>query len=305
MLTVSRPIFITAQSSGYGPTDIANCPSKYNNAQFLVTQAGNPALQPISAKVWSYGMVWAPVSRMSFTADYLHWSIKNEIAAQDTFTLLQQESLCRLGQLDIQSPSCVAALSQIQRDALGNITSIYTPKVNVANEQLNVFVAGFNYGVPLGHYGDVAINASYSNVLKHTQQQYPGDPTIDMLRSPLYSTDFKTKANASVTWSREAWSATLYGSRFGSTPNYLASATNGYSAPGTGKLAPWMLYNASVAYNATPNLTLSLLANNLFNAMPPRDDSYPGTSLAPYNNNNYNVYGRTYYVEANYKFGNK
>jgi hypothetical protein len=37
--------------------------------------------------------------------------------------------------------------------------------------------------------------------------------------------------------------------------------------------------------------------------MPPKDDSYPGTVTGPYNATNYNVYGRTYYLEASYKFG--
>ncbi|MGC1549579.1 MAG: TonB-dependent receptor [Rhodanobacter sp.] len=299
----SVPDYYNCAKLGYGPGDIANCPSGYSAVQFKGTQAGNTNLQPISAKVWSYGMVWAPVSRMSITLDYLHWSIKNEVEQQDFDKLAQQEALCRLGQLDIQSPSCVAALSQVTRNALGNITKIYTPKVNVANELVNAVVLGFNYGFDIGSYGNIALNASYSDILKHTLQQYPGDPTIDLLRSPYYSTDFKTKANASATWSRDAWSATLYANRFGSTPNYLATATNGYSTPGTGKLAPWMLYNASVSYNPMSSLTLSLLANNLFNKMPPKDNSYPGTVTGPYDATNYNVYGRTYYLEATYKFG--
>lgn len=299
-----EPDYYNCAKLGYSAANVGNCPSKYSNAQFVTTQSGNPQLQPITAKVWSYGLVWSPVSRMSLTADMLHWSIKNEIEPQDPAKILQQESLCRLGQLDIQSPTCTAALSQVQRDALGDITSVYTPKVNVANEQLNVLVLGFNYGFKMGSYGALLLNASYTDTLKHTMQQYSEDPTIDLLRSPFYSTDFKTKANASVTWNRDRWSATLYGSRYGSSPNYLATLTNGYTAPGAAKLAPWMLYNASVSYNPIPNLTLSFLVNNLFNKAPPRDFSYPGTLSDPYNNANYNVYGRTMYMEATYKFAN-
>ncbi|GAB2580539.1 TonB-dependent receptor [Dyella jejuensis] len=296
------PDYYNCAKLGFSASQVGNCPTKYNNAQFITTQAGNPQLQPISAKVWSYGLVWSPVSRMSVTADILHWSIKNEIEPQDPVKLLQQESLCRLGQLEIQSPTCLAALNQIKRDALGNITSIFTPKVNVANELLDALVVGFNYGFSIGDGGNVALSASYSNTLKHTLQQYAGDPSIDLLRSPLYSTDFKTKANASITWNLNQWSATLYGSRLGSTPNYLSTLTNNYGTPGSGKLAPWMLYNTSVSYNPISNLTLSFLVNNLFNKMPPRDDSYPGYTSGPYNSGNYNVYGRTMYLEATYKF---
>jgi len=42
----------------------------------------------------------------------------------------------------------------------------------------------------------------------------------------------------------------------------------------------------------------------VFNKMPPADHSYPGTTSAPYNALNYNVYGRAMYLEAKYTFGN-
>jgi outer membrane receptor protein involved in Fe transport len=129
------------------------------------------------------------------------------------------------------------------------------------------------------------------------------DPKIDVLREPFYSTDFKSKVNGSLTWSLDEWSATAYFNRYGSTPNYLASVLNSYEAPGTGKLPPWILYNVSVTYNPIRSLGISLLVNNVFNKMPPKDDSYPGTSNQPYNTLNYSVYGRAIYLEAKYSFG--
>jgi hypothetical protein len=37
--------------------------------------------------------------------------------------------------------------------------------------------------------------------------------------------------------------------------------------------------------------------------MPPVDRSYPGTETQPYDEFDYSVYGRTYYVQGTYKFG--
>jgi len=48
---------------------------------------------------------------------------------------------------------------------------------------------------------------------------------------------------------------------------------------------------------------LSLSVVNVFNKMPPKDDSYDGLTNSPYNTDNYNVFGRAIYLEANYKFG--
>ncbi|QAU25539.1 TonB-dependent receptor [Dyella sp. M7H15-1] len=301
------PDYYNCALRGYAAGNVQNCPAPYDSYQFMIVTNGNPKLQPITATTWTYGLVWAPVSRMSVTADYFHWSINNEVQPQDPDMILRQEALCRLGDLNIQSPTCAATLNQVTRDANGNITQIATPKVNIASEKLDALVVGFNYAFKAGDFGNIALNASYSDVLKHTVQANPSDPVIDVLRSPFYniwySAGFKTKANASLTWSKDAWSATLYGNRYGSTPNYQAYNTDSYTAPGAGKLVPWMIYNASVSYSPIPSLTLSFMVDNLFNKMPPKDNSYPGTANQPYNSDNYNVYGRSYFVEATYKFG--
>lgn len=301
--------YYNCAQAGYSGANIGSCPNKYYNASFFGQKSGNPDLKPITANVWNYGFVWAPVTNLSFSVDYYHFNIANEVDQQSADLLSQEEYLCRSGSVDINTPSCQQALSQIVRQPqtspqyLGDIQTIYTPKVNVAREQVNALVSNFRYLMNMGTYGALAFNASYSDILKHDRQPYPNDPSIDLLRNPYYSTDFKTKVNASATWTVDRWSSTLYVNRYGSTPNYLASVLNNYTAPGTGKLPPWFLYNASVTYNPLDNLALSFIVNNLFNNMPPKDFSYPGTSGSPYNGQNYNVYGRSFYLEANYKFG--
>ncbi|WP_243039197.1 TonB-dependent receptor domain-containing protein [Dyella sedimenti] len=296
---------------GYRGANIDSCPARYGNVQYFSQQEGNPALKPIRAKAWSYGVVWSPLARMSVSLDYLHWNVRGEVQTQSADSLSNDEMLCRLGERDIHSPSCVAALSQITRGVgvaddgtIGAISRIYRPKVNVARRVTNALVADARYGVGLGAWGDLSLNASYSNMLKHRYQPYTGDPMIDLLRDPTWSTEFKTRTNASATWSAGRWASTLYVNRYGKSPNYLAQ-NNGYDYPGAGTLAPWIRYNASVSFQPVPSLQLALQVNNLFNTMPPKDGSYPGTSGAPYNSSNYDVYGRAYYLQATYRFGER
>ncbi|HEY0200007.1 MAG TPA: TonB-dependent receptor [Rhodanobacter sp.] len=297
-----------ADGGPFTGANVGNCPQKFGSVQYFGQTTGTPDLKPITAKVWNYGVVWAPLESMSLSVDYYHYDISNEVAPQVGNQLTQYEYLCNIGTLDPTSPTCLNAYNQIIRGTptggyLGTIQEIDTPKVNTANEKVNALVANFGYLTDIGAAGRLSFNLSYSDVLKHTQQDFAGDPQVDVLRNPAYSTEFKTKLNGSITWTRNQWSATLYGDRYGSTPNYLATLDNNYTDPGTGKLAPWMLYNASVTFNPIPKLGLSFLVNNLFNKMPPTDHSYPGNTSAPYNDYNYNVYGRAYYIEANYKFG--
>lgn len=306
--------YLNCARLGISPGNAAsNCPVPYGSEQFKGTTFGNPALKPITATVWSYGIVWAPIERMSISADYLHWNISNEVAQVSADQLSRTEYLCDTKQLDPSSGTCTNAFSLVTRGPgtvvggvplLGQISNISTPKQNVANEQVNAINASFSYMAPIGRFGKLVFAASYSDLLKHTYQDYPTDPVLNALTSPGFYTDFKSKANASVTWMNDQWSSTLYLNRYGQSPNYLATVNNNYTAKGTGKLPAWYIYNASVTYNPIKSLGLSLEVNNLFNKMPPIDHSFPGTTGQPYNQDNYNIFGRAIYLEANYKFGN-
>ncbi len=304
------PDYLNCGRLGYTPGNVANCPTPYDSTQFFGLQSGSTKLKPITATVWSYGFVWSPIERMNIKIDYLHWDINNEVNTESADALSQAEYLCDIGTLDPNSPTCSNAFSKIVRGQstnpalLGQIQQISTPKVNVSNEQVNAITADFSYLVKIGSLGSLTFDTSYSDTLKHEYQAYPGDPKLDLLRHPYYSTEFKSKVNGSVTWvPNDQWSTTLYFNRYGETANYIAQVNDSFSVPGAGRVAPWILWNASVTYNPMKNLALSFLVNNLFNAEPPHDSSYPGTSGAPYNETNYNVYGRTMYIEAKYSFG--
>lgn len=290
---------------GFTGANIPSCPLS-GNSVFGTTQ-GNTSLKPINAKVWNTGIVWTPTAMFSLDVDYLHWQITDEVAQQSTDQLLQTESECRLGHLDITSPTCVAALSQVTRDPTTNaIVSVFTPKVNVSQEAVNAFTLTANYRLEAGRIGTFDFQAAWTDMTKHTYQQYPGDPMIDLLGNPYWSTDFKSKVNGSVTWHKGDWATTVYVTRNGRTPNYLATLlAAGYATPGAGTLPAWTLANLNVSWTPIEDLQLSASIINVFDKMPPTDASYPGTSNQPYNIFDYNPYGRSFLLQARYHFGKK
>ena len=186
-----------------------------------------------------------------------------------------------------------------------SVQSIFVEKVNVANELLNAVTVSSNYLQDLGSWGGLRVAATYTRNLKHDYQQYPGDPILDALNDPYYSSDPKWKGNASLSWSKNNWTTTLYGNIIGPTPNYRAqlSQSDGYDYPGAAKLPTYTLFNLSVNYNPTEDLQLSFLVDNLANKHPDMDHTYPGSSGAPYNSSNFSPYGRGYYLEARWNFG--
>ncbi|MEP6546419.1 MAG: TonB-dependent receptor [Gammaproteobacteria bacterium] len=301
--TDSSTDYYTCTKQGFA-THLADCP--YANTSFFGTTEGNRTLKPITAKVADGGIVWSPFEHSAFTADYLHWKISNEVQQQNSDQLLRTDSACLLGQLDVTSPTCVAAISQVTRDANGLILQIDTPKQNLSEETLNVLALGANYTLVTGGAGNFTLEASYSDILKHTFVQFAGDAQINLLDSPFYSTEFKTKENLSVTWDFHQFGTTFYVERYGQTANYAAALTvAGYygpdAAPGAGRLGTWTIANWSAKYEVLPGLVVSANVINLFDKAPPVDNSYTGISNQPYNVLNYNDFGRSFFVQANYK----
>ncbi len=286
--------------NGYTGANLANCP--FPNSSVFGQTSGNTQLKPINADVWNAGIVWSPTERFSLDLDYLHWKIKDEVSQQSTDALLRTEASCRLGQLDIHSPTCVAALAQVTRDPnTGQIVQVYTPKVNVSQEAVDALTLTGNYSVRLGTYGTLHVNLAWTDMLKHSYQQYAGDPFIDDLSNPYYSSEFKSKVNGSLTWEKDAFSSTVYFTRNGRTPNNLAGLyADGYATPGAGTLSPWTLVNLSARYLVTPHLEVSGTIINLANTMPPEDKTYNGLTNQPYNIFNFNPYGRSFRLEAKY-----
>ena len=290
---------------GFDAGNIEACPANYSDAQYKGQQSGNVNLKPINAKVWSYGVVWAPTAKFSLSADYHHWDIRDEVATQNVDQLMRDEADCRLGKLPASSGTCVAALSQVKRGPTGALQQIDIMKVNVAKEILNAVTIDANYRQDLGGYGTLTVGGSWTRNFKHESQQYPTDAVVDALNNPYYSTDPKVKASLSLGWNKDRWTTTLYGNYLGQTPNYRATLDkSGYALAGSGRLGSYTTVNGSVNFAVSEDFKLSFLVNNIANRMPTMDvRSYPGTSGEPYNSSNFDVLGRAYYLEAKWSFG--
>lgn len=297
---------------GYDPADTEGC--TYDSSQFFGQQSGNPDLEAIEADVWNAGVVWAPSANFSLAVDYYSWDIENEVDQLSADQLLRTEYLCRTNAAGSQVTSCENALAWVRRSPNGELDTLYTPKVNVAKQKLEAVTASLNYRTEIGTWGSLAFAGNYTNNISHSVKPTPEDEEIDLLRDPyymwIYDAYAKTRTDASVAWSKGPVTTTLYANRIGETPNYLAYSGGSYdyvhsSGERAGKWGAYTTFNASVNWRATDALQFSVMVNNLANEMP--DDqptNYPGTSSTPYNNYYYNPYGRAFYVEAKYRFGN-
>ena len=271
----------------------------------------NPDLTSITAKSWGAGLVWSPTHNFNLNVDYYNVHIANEVEDQDINTLLITDAQCLLGQLS--GSACDAAYQAIQRNGTdGPVTSFSVRPINVAKERVQGVTAGVHYHFDAGRYGEFGFHGQYNLTLKHTFQLAPGQPFLDFLHNPFaeyeyaqegsaLGPEYKSIVSGTVDWNIGHWTTTLYGIRYGKMPNYAAyTNTNTYGAPLAGTLPPWILYNGSIKYDIGDNASVQLTVNNLFNRMPPFDVSY--NAYPYYDQGAYNPYGRSYYVNFNYRF---
>lgn len=264
-------------------------------------------LKPTISKAWSYGVVWSPNDLLVASVDYQHLNITNEIRQEDPATLSNQEMLCRTHAIDIHSPTCTEALAEVIRTPitsgsglLGPIKAVHVRKINVADESNNSIMASAKYTKPIGAYGQLVFQGSYANVLGHRQRLFPGEPVNDLLRAPAFSSEYKTRMNASVGWKHAGWNVNLTMLRDGAKPNAAAVRDNGYTMEGDGKLPAFVTYNASVTWLARRNLSLSFVINNVCNTQPSFDRTE--TYDLPIAFAAYGSYGRSYLLTAQYRF---
>lgn len=302
-----------AETRGYNPgmTDYWRCRTAgqpydecdYSGLAIDYTSTGNPELKPENGKSYGFGFVWSPSQNFDLSVDYYNVRLDNQVTDLDTDRILRTEADCRLGSTlsgeprDINSPLCQDAINRVLRNPPDasvqpdQVRRVLTNAINASYERVSGIDLKTNYRWNAGAYGDFRAGLAYSLVIKHEYRQFPDDPdTIDM-RNGLDFYDWRSKLNGNLSWQRGPWSATLYGIRYGSLPN----------ADGTGRIAPYMLYNGSVGYRFDDDNSLSLIVNNLRNTHPPLDKTGEG-GWPYYPVGNYDPYGRQFWLEYNLHF---
>lgn len=264
------------------------------------TYSGNMALDVETSRSATLGFVWSPTASFDVAVDYYKIRVMNQVQSQDRERLRIAEADCRLGttdtgaSVDINSPTCVDAISRVVRDGNGYITGVLFSPINIAQEQTSGIDITANYRLQTARAGDFRFTGNYNWTHRHTRQLYPGDPTEDMLDVSFSATTLpRTKANLGATWDRGAWGASLFGTYLGRVANYDNDAWT---------QATWR-FNAGARYDISDRFRISLTVNNLLDKMPPKDPTW--SNYPYYDTSWFDSFGRSYFVQLTYKFGGK
>lgn len=287
--------------------EIADCRSSLRRARVTDVREGDKELDYETSKSFTAGFVWSPSANFDVSVDYFNIEIANQIQDMSRDKILQDEANCRLGEtidgtaVDPTSPTCINAVSRVRRDADGNLLGVNFGPINISEQSTAGIDLAAHYKLST-RIGDFRFGLGHTYFREHESKQFAGDTSVDHFEVNSGYDIPRTKSNATVSWEKDSWSATLHGQRIGRLPT--SDSYDGIFDSESGD-SPWIgatyRYNASVQYKFNDHAQLSLAVNNLMDKMPPKDATY--TSYPYYDLSWFDSVGRSYYLQFTYKFG--
>ena len=220
--------------------------------------------------------------------------------------LLQDEADCRLGQtiggqpVDGNSEECRRVLARINRNDFPGapndeqISDVTVGPINRSLQEQKGIDTSVTWTIPTERAGIWNLNAVYTHVLDSAIQEFEEDPVNTDWRDDPTNFEFQDRFRGSVNWSIGNWSTTFFAYYVGDVPDWNE----------TTRLGDMWTFNASVQWNITDNIRLSLIGNNITDEHPEQDESlarWPGFSRGNYGQF---MIGASYAAQIDWRFGN-
>jgi iron complex outermembrane receptor protein len=268
-------------------------------------------LKPETSRAKTVGIVWTPAfGNFNMALDYFDYKIRGEITTLGASTILRgcygtpvyPNDFCNMF---TRNPPDAAT-------APNAITNVYATFVNINRERERGYDLQFNWSNDFS-FGKLSADAEVTYTLSDVTQlfstsaasgfndsnrvKFPGNPLIVGL--------------AHVSWNRGDWTVTWQGEYTGSTAAYDAPNPSPYfgvtDATYKLRLPAQFRHSLSVGYD-TGKWGVTGGVRNLFNAKPPQVSNAAGVDASGLVGNTiidasqYDWFGRTYFVRANYSF---
>jgi len=277
----------------------------HSSDQIAGNRQGNINLEEEEGESWTVGFVWEVFDNLNFSADLYNIKLEGIVNDLSIDGLLQDEADCRLGMtiggtpVDSNSEECRRILARIERlDQPGSpvddtIDSVTIGPINRTLQEQKGIDASIDYSLLTERVGRWRFQATYTHVLSAKIQEFPEDDIQVHWRDDPGNYDFRHRFRGSVSWDIGNWNTTLFGTNVGSIPRWDE----------TGRLSDLWTYNMSISWDVTDSIRLSAIGNNITDAKPRLDDSWP--SWPGFSRYNYSPVGRELWAQIDWTFGRK
>ncbi len=259
---------------------------------------GNPELMEEEGESWTAGFVWDATDNLSLSLDFYSIELEGVVGDISSEYILENEANCRLGNdlqgnsYDINSQFCQFIVNSVIRTVGGpddgQIEQVNRGPINrsiLTNEGVD---ASINWNLNTDTVGLWRFNLTWSHILDQEFAEFD-DEEPRSYRDDLTNFDFRSRVRASVGWQYEDFSATLYGQRWGSLPNWAE----------TGRIGHFATYNLNMGYQFNSHFRMSFIVNNLLNDFHPKDETF---NTYPYFWRAFSPIGREMFIQATYTF---
>lgn len=288
-------------SAGLTP-GTSGCNTTTYTYSMFATSMGEPTLEEETGKSWTAGLVWDVTDSISMTLDYYDIELEGAVATLSSTFIMDNEGGCRSGltrsrqpfAFDINSGFCQEMLSRVTRveapgEPTDRVINIRSGPVNQSFRRVAGIDAEVNWKLDTDRLGDFRWSLAWSHTLESERQTFATDPVDKDWRDDPTNFDFRSRIRGSVGWVKEDWSANLFATRYGSLPNWQE----------TGRIAPYILWNANIGKSITERMKVSFFVNNIFNKFHPKDE---GFNSYPYFWRAYSPMGREVSAQVEYAF---
>jgi len=305
-----------SDGSGPAPQFAAGCaaqgvPAGFTqaNTQIIAFTGGNPNLQPEKSHSYTAGFVYSPSwlehtawsDRVDLSMSYYHYKIDNAIQAEDIQALLDA-CLAAGG----TSPTLCAPFS---RQAGGNLNPPQNKLQNIGTVLTDGVDIKFNWASPEWSWGRLTAALQSTRVFSFSQVDTLGIASQRMVGIEVSDSAIPSwQTNIQLGWMRGDFDANWNVRYIAGVKEACANAVISSGIPGCADSSDFHHLGATT-YNdvqlgwkdvfALKGLKLSIGVNNIFDRDPPICLT---CSLNGYDAGTYDLPGRFWYVDANYKF---
>ncbi len=285
------------------------------NRQYRSTGGSNPALVPSQSRSWTTGFVWSPrkVKGLTLSLDWFNIDERDLVGTIPITTLLQSverfgpaspyASMVRLGTSVAGEPhfadgAPITAPGQVTAGA-SDAVWVTNPARNIAGNWQDGADLRLDYVYDTRTWGRFNASIAGTYIHRYVQQSLPTTDPVDFSGTFNGTSTFpRWRTFTSLDWNLHDWT-------IGASQTFIPEVTD-MGSPGTPKVDSYDSYDfrATYAFRSWSNrwlqgLRLTVGVNNVFSADPP----FIGSEQDQFHDiNTYDMFGRTFFVSASYKF---
>lgn len=241
---------------------------------------GNTGLDPERTRSYNVGVVLSPWADGSLSVDWYKIELDHLIGTNNVATVVQNN-----------------APADVVRDARGKLVAVYNRYQNLSTLSTSGIDVELRQRWRSAALGEFGLSSAYTHVRDYRRPTVVGGPLEDYAGSNLGPSLPRNKATTTLDWSLGDVSAAL---TWYYTGGYAQKASAAASAVQS-RVDHYDQFDLYLGYRGSDRLTVYAKIENLADARPPYDASFPGIR-APYDFTQYDLRGRYFTVGFDYRF---